>query len=58
MGAPLRTGEVGEPDEDEEEIQFSNDPFTFGLVSEEDSGHLERVDVEHGMAGSGSVASL
>ena len=31
MGAPLRTGELDEPSEDTE-IQFSKDPFTFGLI--------------------------
>ena len=59
MGAPLRTGEFDEPGADPEEIQFSKDPFNFGLVPEvkaEGQSDVELSEMEGGVAGpSGSV---
>ena len=59
MGAPLRTGEFDERGADPDEIQFSRDPFNFGLVPEDkDEGmsDAQLLEVEGGLAGpSGSV---
>ena len=38
LGAPLRTGEFSEPNDDSEEIHLSNDPFNFGLALEDEGG--------------------
>ena len=54
MGAPLRTGEFDEPGADPEEIQFSKEPFTFGLVPEGEDGNrndVELSEMESGVAG-------
>ena len=54
MGAPLRTGEFDAPGEDLEGIQFSKDPFNFGLLSEgsgEKQNVVELLEMENGGAG-------
>lgn len=53
MGAPLRTGEVNEPGADPEEIQFSKDPFNFGLLPEvevEERNDIALSEMEGGVA--------
>ena len=54
MGAPLRTGEFDEPGADPEDIQFSKNPFTFGLIPEAEDAEqnaVELSEMEAGVAG-------
>lgn len=51
MGAPLRTGEFDDPGEDPEEIQFSRDPFNFGLEEGECRNDVELLSMENDVAG-------
>lgn len=61
MGASLRTGEFREADDDKEDIQFSRDPFNFGLIPEVDENEddPEVLASETGMPGpSGCLLGL
>ena len=45
MGAPLRTGDDDELED--EEVHISDDPFTFGLLADYEDGEIRGVAVDN-----------